>query len=345
MNQDDVFLTREFMVDGSICSIDTINHNGQNYARLFDLCKALNIDISYGKSNYVIQIDKSRQFTGVRSVNGTDERDCLIIGGLEKQPYMYPDYSKPTPKEEIWVSSFNTGGLTARYDSEGWYKSEDNGYLYFPVQKLARILNIYISFNVEDNIIRFDKSKTTDYIRIFNWLNNGVRVVDKNNAFVCLDYNGASIGASFYNGSPETVENGMIIEARFEQYIYGNVYRTVKYAVSDGFPFSGAVLLNSGLQISSAFEQNKDMILDKGHYLDALTSVLNKNNMYSNEFLQRQRGVFRVFINGQDASGYIEGGLTQGGPDNDWYYLYQYLFPRNYAIGEIKTIRVEMNGG
>ena len=345
IDNNDVLSTRQFMVGGSLYSLDTVNHDGVNYARFSDLCRVLNIDVRYDKSNHAILLDTSKQYAGgVLPVNGTDERDCLIIAGLEKQPYIYPDYSKLTPREEIWVYNFNTGSILARYASVWWYKPGDNDYLYYSVRNLAQILNIEISYNVESGIIRFDKNKQTDYIRIFNWMNNGVRVVDKNNAPVCLAYQGAAIGAGFYNGTPDKEKNGMLIEARYEQYKYGNVYRTVKYAVSDGFPFDGMAILGSGLQFGSKLEANKDLIPDKGHYIDALTSVLNKNNVYSNEFLQRQRRVFRVLINGQDAGGYIEGGLTQGGPDNDWYYMYQYLFPRDYALGEIKTIRVEMNG-
>jgi len=344
-NGGDVFSTRQFMVGSSLYSLDTVNHDGVNYARLSDLCRILNIDIRYDKPNHAIRLDTSKQFAGaVLSVNGTDEGDCLIIAGLKKQPYIYPDYSKPTPQEEIWVYNFNTGSILARYVSDGWYKPSDNDYLYYSVRKLAQILNIEISFNVENSIIRFDKSKPTDYIRIFNWQNNGVRVVDKNNTPLCLDYMGAAIGAGFYNGTPGTVKNGMIIEARREQYSYGDAYRTIEYAVSDGFPFDGMALLGSGLQFGSDLQANRDLIPDKGRYIDALTSILNVNNVYSSEFLERQRRVFRVFINGQDAGGYLEGGLTQGGPDNDWYYMYQYLFPRDYTLDEVKTIRVEMNG-
>jgi len=72
--------------------------------------------------------------------------------------------------------------------------------------------------------------------------------------------------------------------------------------------------------------------------VNALTPVLNRNNRWSNEFLQRQKQVFIVTVNGEAADGFLEG----GGPVNDEPALYQYIFAKPYWGDEIRTICIRL---
>ena len=87
------------------------------------------------------------------------------------------------------------------------------------------------------------------------------------------------------------LENGVIIAAQYEKHPYADVFRVTEYARSPDFPINECMLYYSGLQFRfSASAPGADDLKE------ALEPVLNRNNTWSNEFLERQRQVISVGI-------------------------------------------------
>jgi len=187
---------------------------------------------------------------------------------------------------------------------------------------------------------------------------------------------GSYASKDLFSGTPGTLKDGWIIEARYESYPYGNIYRTVDYQTSENFPkdSGGTPITDIGFgstsvafemyfsdrSVNSVNEPNYDDIPDvfktytdeylmpwanRGVYLNALSKLLISDwgvevQSDTPENRTALAKLFRVIINGEPITGTL---TRKPGPTSAWgceYYIYH--FDKVYQIGDIKTIRIEL---
>jgi len=332
-----------FVFDGKTVNVSAFNFQGCNYVKLDDLCKALNIDAALDWPNLTIFMDKSKPYSGMRSVNGTDEHACCVISGLEKQWSGAYTSTSPTTAEYkgMWIVTPEIEEKVreiqhAGSDNENGGLFNVDGYNYYSVSAFARDNNIDIAYNVDTNSVSL--SRTGQWAGDYNddwgsWIGYGVRCVDDSGRLVALVDSSVTLNGKDYP-MPGTLENGVAVAAQYKIHPYAYTYDISEYASSPDFPIREFVMYNSGLQFR--FPATAPGADDLKNTLD---SVLNAYNTWSAEFVRRQRGVISVMVNGAYADGFLEG----GGLLYDGTAYYQYIFAKPYPHNGIKNIKIEVH--
>jgi len=329
--------------NGQSIKVAAVYSQGYNYVKLDDLCKYLDIDVALDQPNKAVYLDKTKPYTGVRPINGTSEYMCRVVGGLEQLPagtYSPFSYLAAEYQVKYTVAEGNEENMRACMQSPDCIGNSiylvDNGYFYFSAGAFARDNNIDVAYDVDSNAARLDKFKLWAGDYETNWDNYfglGIRYVDAAGRPLCSIGSFGTILTGEYFAAPGTLKDGVTITAQYETHRCADVYRVTEYASSLEFPIKKFVMYPTGLQFSfyASAPGAEDLV-------NALTPVLNCNNTWSNEFLQRQKQVISVTINGEAAEGFLEG----GGPVNDEPALYQYIFAKPYQGDGIKTICIRL---
>jgi len=337
--------TQTFQFGEKTFPVSAINFRGYNYVKLEDLCKSLNIDVALDWPNRTVYMDKTKAYSGLRPLNGTLDHECRVIGGLDKQwPGAFTSTSPETAelKGLKVITAFiedktKERGLADPDSGPGLDLLNINGINYCSLLTFAFANNIEVSFNVDTNTVLLDKTKpwVSDLHNDWNWwiwVDRGVRYIDAAGEPV-FRKNEALSGK--YSTELDVFQDGVLMAAQYEAHPYADIYRVTEYATSPDFPIREFVLYDTGFQFRFPASAPGAENLGK-----ALSPVLNRNNVWSNDFLRRQRQVISVIINGIYADGFLEG----GGPTNGEPAFYQYIFAKPYPRGGLQTLRIEIHG-
>ena len=369
---------QNFIINGKTVKTIALNINDQNYlkivdfARLMDMdisCKAGNLFSSGGADSITVNFDKTKTFTGVRNADeGIRELALMLTGDEVQQPDKYL-----ADAELINGTVYQTLG----FDGCETVLNID-GYNYMELDRLALQSDTEVSYDVATDTVRLDKSKPNHFM---------VRIV-ADGAPVCPitrqgadDPVGTIYGSwmsfaspEYFSGTPGVLKNGLIAEAQYRSLPYGDVYQTANYGVSDGFlKDSGGVLWpdivfgENAVSFSVSFYDSSknyykpgtdsdfyrwysnDYLMpwvDRGPFLNALGKLIavdvdGSGVKDTSEVRAKLSSLFHVTINNEPINGTLTrqyGNTAQTGLEN-----YVFRFDNHYPIGGIQTVRVELD--
>jgi len=223
---------QSFLADGKPVETSAINVDGSNYIKVAEFARINDISIAYDTETNTVTLDKTKPYSDIQTVQGNiTTLASVVLGEKEDQdPYGIDN-------------TLGYNGYPYRYlvfspdDTEAVYKI--GSYYYMNLTFLASIADIELSYDVVNNTVLMDKIKSNPQgnVRI---VANGAAVnpVVATVGYDFLSYGswGSGASADYFSGAPGVLKDGWIIEARYESYPYGNVYRTVDYKTSENFP-------------------------------------------------------------------------------------------------------------
>jgi len=337
---------QNFIVNCKPVKMTAINSNGYNFVRVGELAKFLDIDIFCDVP--WIQLDKTKPFAGVRVLKAATAENRyaaqIVSGEREASANFSLDkvFTDNLGTVRPWLKFYNGGSLSpVKYD----------GYIYVSLLEVAEALDISLVYDIAANSAILDKSKSFKYP--YTVANGGpVCPVSITTDWYC------KAGTTFFSGEPGILDYyGLIIEARYEAYPYGKVYRTIDYRIGKGFPITGISILAGGVDLFYHYEGSEVNLpysdesgapdADRGPFLNALRKVLNYDLVVGSgvtdtpQNRKAQAKLFGVFINGEQVTGTISHNwLGTASPGGESYFL---AFDKAYKLGEVRTVRVELN--
>jgi len=225
--ENSVLSPQNFIVNGTPVKMSAINSDGINYVRLGEFAKYLDVD-AFCDTPW-IQFDKTKTFNGVRVLKDAtaEAREAaLIVFGLEKIP---PNFNL----DKVFTDNLGTIRPWLKfYDGDSLSPVKYDGYIYVSLISIADKLDVGLEYDIATNTVILDKTKAMKYPYVV--ANGGlVCPITYTTGWYC------EADAFYFTGDAGAADNGLIIEARYEAYPYGKVFRTTEYRISKDFPITG----------------------------------------------------------------------------------------------------------
>jgi len=366
----EVFSPQSFLAGGKPVVTSAININGSNYMKVAEFARNNDISIVYDTASDKVTFDKTKPYSGIQTVQGKITTLALVVLG-EKED------QDPSEIDNTWDYNGYQGRTIAFTTDRSDNVTKIGGFYYMLLTSLAYEADIELSYDVAANAVLMNKSHGNSWANV-RIVANGAAVnpIVATVGYDFLNYGswGSGASADYYTGTPGVLKDGWIIEARYESYPYGNIYRTVDYQTSVDFPKDsggtpiteigfGSTSVTFGLyfkdrsvndlnapdEIPDVFKTYTDEYLmpwaNRGEYLNALSKLLISDwgvevQSDTTENRAALAKLFRVIINGEPITGTL---TRKPGSTAAWgweYYIYH--FDKAYQIGDIKSIRVEL---